>query len=180
MTTESTMSTMSTMSTSSAPSRLGQVLRDVDGVRLEFVRSYAAPVDEVWSAVTDPDRLGRWIGGWTGDPASGTVEFAMPTPEGATPSPVTIDTCEPPHRLAVTMPTPDGPWPLTVTLTEHDGETVLRFTHQLAEPYDASGVGPGWQYFLDRLDAVITGTELPDDMSSYVPALSDAYPIPPA
>jgi uncharacterized protein YndB with AHSA1/START domain len=163
---------------STITSRLGQVVRDLDGVRLEYVRTYAAPVDDVWSAVTDPDRLERWIGRWTGDPASGTVEFAMPSSGGSRPEPVAIDTCEPPRRLAVTIPTPDGPWPLTVTLTEQDGETELRFTHQLHEPYDASGVGPGWQYYLDRLGAVLSGTDVPDDFDAYFPALADAYPIP--
>lgn len=41
---------------------LGRVLRDEDGVRLEFVRTYGNPIDDVWSALTDPDRVARWIG----------------------------------------------------------------------------------------------------------------------
>jgi uncharacterized protein YndB with AHSA1/START domain len=161
-------------------SRLGQVLRDGDDVRLEFVRHYDASIDDVWSAVIDPDRMERWIGRWSGDPSTGTVGFTM-TSEGVTePQPVTIDACTPPRHLAVTMPSPDGPWPVTLDLTEEDGGTTLRFVHLLAEPYDASSVGPGWQYYLDRLGAVIAGKPVSDDFDAYYPRFAEAYPIPPA
>ena len=35
------------------------------------------PIESVWAAVTEPERLARWIGTWTGDPASGQVDFRM-------------------------------------------------------------------------------------------------------
>lgn len=34
-------------------SPLGQLLRDEDGMRLEFVRTYDDPIADVWSALTD-------------------------------------------------------------------------------------------------------------------------------
>ena len=37
-----------------------------------FERTFAAPIADVWAAVTESDRLVRWIGRWTGDPASGS------------------------------------------------------------------------------------------------------------
>ena len=40
-------------------------------------RTFAAPIEDVWAAITEPERLARWIGTWTGDPASGRVRFAM-------------------------------------------------------------------------------------------------------
>jgi len=166
--------------TGTAVGRLGEVLRDDDGVRLHFERHYDASIHEVWSAVIDPDRMERWIGRWSGDPSTGEVGFTM-TSEGVTEAqPVTVDACEPPHHLAVTMPSPDGPWPITVTLTEADGGTTLRFVHLLAEPYDASSVGPGWQYYLDRLGAVIGGETVPDDFDAYYPRFANDYPIPSA
>src|SRR4029078_7277277 len=30
--------------------------------------AFHAPIEDVWAAVTEPDRLARWIGTWTGDP----------------------------------------------------------------------------------------------------------------
>jgi uncharacterized protein YndB with AHSA1/START domain len=158
--------------------QLGEVVRDADGVRLEFVRTYDAPAADVWSAVTDPERMERWIGRWTGDPASGQVQFEMPGPDGATPQPVTIDACEPPTAFRATISTPDGPWPLSLSLTAEGERTTLLFTHRLSEPYDASSVGPGWQYYLDRLGASVEGQPVPDSFADYYPRLAEAYPIP--
>ena len=157
----------------------GRVVRDGQGVRLEFSRTYDVPVEQVWSAVTDPDRLDLWFGRWTGDPASGTVEVVM-TAEGDVPAQqVAVDACEPPYRLAVTTAGPDGAWPLEVTLQEQGTGTALRFVHHLVEPYDATSIGPGWQYYLDRLDAVVAGTPVPDDFDLYYPTLASAYAVPP-
>ncbi len=159
-----------------ATTALGRLLRDADGVRLRFERTYAAGVDDVWSALTDPDRCARWIGRWSGDPA--TVQLVMADEEDAGPQQVRIEACEPPHRLAVTTGSADGPWPLEVTLVEQGAGTLLTFVHHLAEPYDASSIGPGWQYYLDRLGAVLTGEQVPADLDEYHPALADAYAVP--
>lgn len=157
---------------------LGQVLRDTDGMRLEFVRTYDDPVDDVWSALTDPDRVARWIGTWTGDPTTGTVQLVMTEDENATPETVTIVACEPPTRLVLDVPTQDGTWRLSVSLRAQDRVTTLVFVQRLAEPYDASSVGPGWHYYLDRLGAVVAGTAVPDTWDDYYPSLADAYALP--
>lgn len=157
---------------------LGQVLRDEEGMRLEFVRTYDDPVDDVWSALTEPDRVARWIGIVSGDPATGTVEFVMSEDEGGTPETVTILECAPPTRLVLEVPTPDGIWHLSATLAAQGGSTTLVFVQRLAEPYDASSVGPGWHYYLDRLGAVVADEAVPDDWDEYYPSLSDAYASP--
>jgi len=157
---------------------LGQVLRDEDGMRLEFVRSYGDPVDDVWSALTESDRLARWFGTWSGDPATGSVELLMVEDEGAAPQTVAILECRPPTRLVVDLPSPDGTWRLSVSLRADAGRTTLVFTQRLAQPYDASDIGPGWHYYLDRLGAVVAGTAVPEVWDDYYPALQDAYALP--
>lgn len=67
---------------------------------------------------------------------------------------------------------------MSAVLAETGGTTTLRFTHQLAEPYDASSVGPGWQFYLDRLGAVIEARDLPGEFDAYYPALASSYSIP--
>ena len=156
----------------------GRVLRDEDGMRLEFVRTYPDPVDEVWSALTDPARVARWFGTWTGDPATGTVQLTMTEEEGSTPQEVTILECHPPARLVVEVPSPDGTWRLSVALQAQERGTTLVFTQRLAEPYDASSIGPGWHFYLDRLGAVVAGTAVPDSWDDYFPSLQDAYALP--
>lgn len=158
----------------------GRVLRDAQGARLEFVRTFDAPITDVWSAITDSDRLARWYGSWTGDPTTGTVEVLMTAEEGATPETVRIIACEAPTSLVVEVPSPDGPWHLDASLREEDGVTTLHFVQRLAEPYDASDIGPGWQFYLDRLDAVLSGSVLPEDWDAYHPALKGRYEVPSA
>lgn len=175
------------MTTTTPP---GQVLRDENGMRLEFVRTFDADVHDVWSALTESDRLGRWFGTWSGDPATGTVELRMwceddaATPQGreddaASPQTVTIVECAEPTRLVVDLPSPDDTWRLEVSLSEDDGTTTLVFTQRLAEPYDATSIGPGWHYYLDRLSAVVANTPVPQTWDDdYLPALKDTYALP--
>ncbi len=157
---------------------LGQVLRDQDGMRLEFVRTYDSPLNDVWSALTEPDRVARWFGIWTGDPATGTIELLMAEDEGSTPQPVTILECQPPARLVIDLPGPDGTWCLSVSLRAQDGLTTLVFIQRLAQPYDPSSIGPGWHYYLDRLGAVVADTPVPGRWDDYYPSLQDSYAIP--
>lgn len=158
---------------------LGQVLRDEHGMRLEFVRTYDSPVEDVWSALTESPRMARWFGTWTGDPATGVVELCMTEDEGSTPQAVTILECEAPARLVVDLPSPDGTWRLSASLAERQGTTTLVFVQRLAEPYDASSVGPGWHYYLDRLGAVLADAPVPDVWDDYFPSLRGAYALPP-
>lgn len=155
----------------------GRVVRDDRGTRLEFVRTYDDPVEEVWSALTEPRRVARWFGDWTGDPTTGTVHVRMTAEDDHSPQRVTIVDCQPPTRLVVELPSPDGPWRISASLHEDEGVTTLIFVHHLTMPYDAS-IGPGWHYYLDRLGAVVTGTTVPADFDVYYPTLQDAYPTP--
>lgn len=157
---------------------LGQVLRDADGLRLEFVRTYAAPVEDVWSALTEADRVARWYGRWTGDPTTGTVEVVMTAEDDPAPETVTIVTCQPPSLLVVDMPSPDGTWRVSVALEAGDGDTRLRFVQRLAEPYDASDIGPGWHFYLDRFGCEVAGRDAVGTWDHDYPSLSDAYTTP--
>ena len=80
---------------------LGEVRRvgDTGTVHVEDV--YATDIEDLWGAVTDPERLARWIARVDGDlRVGGTIhaEFTS-TAEG----PGRIEVCEAPHRLLVTM-----------------------------------------------------------------------------
>ena len=156
----------------------GRVVRDAEGVRLEFERTWPVPVEDVWDALTTPERCARWYGRWTGDPTSGSVLLTMSEEQGATPETVGIERCEPPHALVVVVPPPgDGPWRLDVALTPHEGGTRLRFVHRLAEPYDATGIGPGWHFYLDRLEAEVAGRPVDQQWDDYA-GLGEEYPLP--
>jgi uncharacterized protein YndB with AHSA1/START domain len=152
---------------------------------LEWVvltRTFRAPIVGVWAAVTEPERLARWIGTWEGDPADGQVEFRMLFEgDGAAPEPVTIDECAPPRLLALTntMPTEDGSrltWQLRLDLSEADGTTTLVFAQSLPDLELAASMGPGWDYYLDRLVAAESGDDVDAvRFEDYYPALAGHY-----
>lgn len=154
---------------------------DRDGTPyLVFARTFTAPVDDVWAAVTEPGRLERWIGTWAGDPLSGSVAFRM-TAEGddVPEETIWIDECERPTRLVMRSVTPDDPqtlWRWEIVLSEAAGVTTLSFAQQVTNPDVAESVGPGWDYYLDRLVAAEAGGDLAAiDFGDYYPAFAAHY-----
>ena len=147
---------------------------------LVLERTFRAPIESVWAAVTEPERLARWIGTWTGDPRSGEVSFRMLFEgEGGQDEWMRIDECDPPRHLVVTSHMPgetSATWQMVLDLAEADGVTTLTFGQSLPDPSWAESVGPGWEYYLDRLVAAESGgdpgTAVWDD---YYPAQSDHY-----
>jgi hypothetical protein len=120
----------------------------------------------------------RWIGTWHGDPASGHVLFRM-TAEGeeATDEEVEIRECAPPPRLAVTSRVGDDSWMLELDLVEDAGVTTLTFRQPHVGAEEAESVGPGWEYYLDRLVAAETGADVGaiDFERDYYPAMRQHY-----
>jgi len=140
-------------------------------------RTFSAPIEDVWAAVTEPERLARWIGSWTGDPESGAVMFRMlfegDEHEAET---MTIRVCEPPHRLHLTSQAGEDTWLLELDLTHQDGVTTLTFSQPGVTAEQVGGVGPGWDYYLDRLVDVETGADPAlRDFDDYYPATAEHY-----
>jgi uncharacterized protein YndB with AHSA1/START domain len=150
-----------------------------DQSMLVIERTFRAPAVDVWASVTDADRLERWIGTWTGDPASGSVLFRMTAEaEDAPPEVFTIHECDPPRRLVVasTPPGTDAVWHVEVELTESAGVTTLVFRQSMPDADLATSVGPGWEYYLDRLVAVETGRDVGSlDFDLYLRGMSEHY-----
>lgn len=160
-----------------SPTPTGRI-ETVDGVpRLVLERTFRAPIDDVWAAVTEPERMARWIGSWSGDPATKRVVFRMLFEEGDTSEDVEIRACDPPRRLAVTTYAEGQSWLLELDLSERDGVTTLVFTQPGVDPAQAENVGPGWEYYLDRLVAVETGGDpaAVDFERDYYPAMQEHY-----
>ncbi|MDO5710125.1 MAG: SRPBCC family protein [Micrococcales bacterium] len=143
-----------------------------------LTRTFQAPISDVWEAVTESDRLVRWFGTWSGDPASGSVQVRM-NAEGEDVPEVTFEirACEPPHRLTIHTGDGEAAWDLGLELTESGGVTTLELTQVIDDPAGLASIGPGWEYYLDRLVAAQTGADpgLIDFERDYYPALSGYY-----
>jgi len=145
-----------------------------------FERTFRAPIADVWAAVTESDRLGRWIGIWSGDPASGSIAFRMTAEaEDAPEETIWIDECRAPTHLEMRSVRPDDKaevWSWQLDLDESDGVTTLTFAQEAVDVSLAEGVGPGWDYYLDRLVAAETGGDLAAvDFDAYYPAFAAHY-----
>lgn len=158
---------------------------------LVLTRRIRASVAEVWATITESDRSALWIGTWTGEPASGTVQFTMGFEgDAAEPEVFTIDSCRTPVHLAVTSAMPydaeadeENPtvWHVAFDLSDAtDGgdvdETIMRFSQTVPDPSWAENIGPGWEYYMDRLAAAAVGADaLAIDFDDYYPAQSVFY-----
>ena len=159
----------------SAPVPSGRVADGPLGREIQLTRKFRAPIDAVWAAMTESDRLERWIGRWEGDPRTGRVDFFM-TAESEDPpaEEYRIEVCEPPHRFAGTTAVGDDQWRLRFELSEQGGVTTLLFAQAIVD--DLGDVGPGCEYYLDRLDAALADgdvTAVPWD--AYYPAMKAYY-----
>lgn len=140
-----------------------------------LTRAFSAPIIDVWAAIAEPRRLARWIGTWSGDPASGSVQFQMMAEgDGVPESELRIEACQPPHLLRVIL---DADWVIGIELTQSGEITALEFTQVIDDVSTLESVGPGWEFYLDRLVAAETqgDTSAIDFERDYYPALSAHY-----
>jgi uncharacterized protein YndB with AHSA1/START domain len=144
---------------------------DPDTGDLVLSRRFSASIDEVWASITVSERLERWLGTWTGDPSTGTVHVTMNAEATEQPpTPFAIDACEQPRLLAVSATDEYGTWHLRAELTTDVDGTVLELRQLRVERGSVPDVGPGWEWYLDRLVAVVHD-DLPPDLAAF----DDAY-----
>lgn len=161
-----------------SPRPSGTVVPVLGGRELSLTRALPHPVEVVWRALTAPERLARWFGDWTGDPATGVVLLTTTGEPGTEPEPVpvSIEVCAPPTDLVVEVADDalGTPWHLDLTLRAAAGSTVLTLRQPLDPGVPAGIVGPGWELYLDRLAAHLAGVTLPEWDDDYA-ALADHY-----
>jgi len=159
--------------------RRGVVTREPDGrQRLEFRRSWADPIEDVWSALTEPDRLARWIGKYDGERAvGGTGTFTMTHEEGESAGePTTVVECDPPRRLVIEWVQQDtDDWRIELDLWAEGGRTQFRFTQLYAADGDVTDFALGWHWYLEKFDAEVRGRSGPADWDTFLAETGPAY-----
>lgn len=162
---------------STTPTPTGTVAEGPRGREVRLTRRYQAEPEAVWAALTESDRLERWIGRWEGDPATGRITFFM-TAEGddVEGEEYVIQECDPPRRFAADTAIGEQRWHLRFELERSaDGVTTLTFAQLLGDD-DMANVGPGWEYYLDRLTASLEGADVGSvNWDDYFPGMRDYY-----
>lgn len=136
-------------------------LRSGDGkgiVRMQD--SFDTDIEDVWSALTDPGRLARWLGSVEGDLRLGgkfRAHFDASGWEGTG----RVEICEPPQRLLVMTKPADQPdeRAIEATLTS-DGDQTILVLEQRGMPLDQiAAYGAGIQIHIEDLADHIAGNE---------------------
>jgi uncharacterized protein YndB with AHSA1/START domain len=144
-----------------APRVIGTI-RDKDGVGVVRMEdTYDTTAEDLWSALTDPARLARWIAEVKGVLAVGGAFHATFTSgwEG----PGRVEECEPPHRLLLTMsPGEDEETVIEAELVA-DGTRTWMWIEERGIPVpELPGNGAGWQAHMEDLAAYLAGRERTD------------------
>ena len=148
----------------------------LEGSDLVLTRTFAAPIEDVWTSITSSESTARWYGSWTGTPGAGnTIKVKMVFEQGAPESVAHIDACEPPRRLALSTQGEYGVQ-VEITLRQTGSSTELRFVHRLSDRKLARDFGPGWEYYLDNLVAARAGAKLPS-FDEYYPSMQAHYTV---
>jgi uncharacterized protein YndB with AHSA1/START domain len=159
--------------------RRGILTTEDDGRRrLEFRRSWPDPIEDVWSALTEPERLARWIGVYDGERGTGgRGTFAMTHEEGEpVGEPMTIVECDPPRRLVIEWVQQDtDAWRVDLDLWREGDRTVLRFVQFYGAGADVTDFALGWHWYLDKLGAEVERRPQPGDWDTFLAEAGPAY-----
>jgi uncharacterized protein YndB with AHSA1/START domain len=150
-------------SNAGAGNRIVGTLRTADGkgvVRMED--RFDTDIDDLWSALTDPGRLARWLGEFEGDLSLGGQFRArfFDGWEGAG----RVEACEPPrHLLVVTKHVRQtNEHTIEATLTADGDHTILVLELQGMPVNLLAEYGAGNQVHVEDLAAYLAGRELGD------------------
>ena len=137
-------------------------LRSVGGkgvVRMEG--RYDTDIDDLWSALTDPQRLSRWIAEVEGDLRLGG-DFSVTFTSGWE-GPGRVDVCEPPRRLLVTLSPGQGDETVVEADLVAEGDRTRLVLEERGIPVgELAGNGAGWQAHVEDLAAYLAGRERGD------------------
>lgn len=121
---------------------------------------FETDVENLWSALTDRDRLARWYGQVEGDLRAGG-EFRARLFASGWEGTGRVDVCEPPRRLQVTSKEADEPDEevIEATLTVDGSQTILILDQRGLRLDQLAAYGAGLQVHVEDLAAHIAGRE---------------------
>ncbi len=143
-----------------AGARILGSLRSADGKGVVRMQDrFGTGIDDLWSALTDPGRLARWLGEVAGDLRLGG-EFRFRFFASGSEGTGRVDACEPPRLLLLTMalgqPEEDV---IEVTLAADGDQTILVWEERGMSLDLLAAYGAGVQVHVEDLAAYLAGRE---------------------
>jgi uncharacterized protein YndB with AHSA1/START domain len=152
----------------------GKLRAEGDRAGVRFERRYDFAPEEVWSALTEPERLTRWLANVAELELRVGGRFVLVWQEDNQRTDGTVLVLEPGRVLELAWTYPDEPdSAVRFELTPDGDGTVLILDHRGLPPASIAGYGAGWHSHLDSLEAHLAGTEA--DWSARFEELGPAY-----
>ena len=140
------------------------------GNDLILSRRFRAPIEDVWTSITDSASTARWFGRWEGEPGVGNeIRVQMGFEDGQPWLTKKIEACEAPHRLVLTSVGSSFTSKLELGLKATGDGCELEFVQHAVNRAMVGDIGPGWEYYLDNLVASRGDGPLPK-FDAYYPA----------
>jgi uncharacterized protein YndB with AHSA1/START domain len=144
-----------------------------DGAGTATVRvedRYDTSVEDLWSALTEVDRLRRWIADVEGDLRVGG-EFRARFTSGWE-GPGRVEICDRPSQLRLALdPGQAGATEIEATLRADGAHTVLVIEERGLPAAEVAGHGAGWQAHIEDLAAHLAGRDASDWRSRWIDLL---------
>ena len=116
-------------------------------------------IDDLWSALTDPERLAHWYGKVEGELRVGGEFTAFVTASGWD-GRGRVDVCAPSRKLRVTMSEEDGPEGVVSATLSVDGDSTTLELEVRGMPLDLVwAYGAGWQVHVEDLGTYLSGQD---------------------
>lgn len=145
---------------------LGSLHSDVGEGVVRMEDRFDTGIEDLWGALTDPDRLARWFGEVEGELSQGIDFRARIALAGERTG--RVEVCEPPQRLLVTMRDPD-PQPgqpeqtvIEAQLIAQGAQTTLVWEERGMPVNLLPAYGAGIQIHVEHLADYISNRELRD------------------
>lgn len=124
----------------------GTIEADGDRRRLRFERRLDASIDDVWAALTEPERLARWLAPASFGGGCVRIDFGGDVVTGS------VLASEPPHLLEYEWRFPGETESIVrIELLADEEATLLVLEHRRLGVDQAAGYAAGWHAHLDRL-----------------------------
>lgn len=153
--------------------------RTDDGA-LRLLRVFPIEQHQLWNYLTQSQGTAGWIGPWSGEPERGSVQLTMTAEQEGPAMDIRVLECDPSlHRLVVESGQEPELWHLELEVRPDPEGSLLEFRMPGIDPAQAGSIGPGWEYYLDRLLALAAGRD-PEALAfdpDYYPALSSFYEL---
>lgn len=138
--------------------QLGQVSKDAEGFKVEFERVYAHPIQKVWEAITNPEKLRIWFTDMEIDlqPEGKITIWYRDAAHSESHGEVVL--VEAPYRFQYSWENELISWELSAIDAQ---QTRLKLTHsRIHAPY-AVNAPAGFHMLLDQLATALNGRTLP-------------------